>query len=89
MITAETLFVVHDQAAVHGLSEATLQILRKNWPDLHFTLCSEDDVPARLTPAVEGDGFNIYLVSDAQHCIAFTTEPEAATGLVLAAQSEE
>jgi hypothetical protein len=89
MITVETLFVVYDQVAVHGLSEATLQTLRKDWPDLHFTLCSDDDIPARLTPAVEGKDFNLYLVSNAQHCIAFTTEPEAATGLVLAAQSEE
>ena len=89
MITAETLVAVCDQAAVHGLSETTLQTLRKNWPDLHFTLCSDDDVPAMLKPAVEGEGFNLYLVSNAQHCIAFTTEPETATGLVLATQSEE
>jgi hypothetical protein len=89
MITAETLAAVCDQAAAQGLSEVTLQSLRQGWPDLHFTLCSDDDIPARLTPAVEGEGFNLYLVSNAQHCIAFTTEPEAATGLVLATQSEE
>lgn len=89
MITAETLAAVCDQAAVLGLSEATLQSLRQGWPDLHFTLCSDDDIPARLTPAVEARDFNLYLVSNAQHCIAFTTEPEAATGLVLATQSEE
>lgn len=89
MITAETLAAVCDQAAVQGLSEATLQSLRKTWSDLHFTLCSDDEIPARLTPAMESKDFNLYLVSNAQHCIAFTTEPEAATGLVLATQSEE
>jgi len=54
MITAETLLVVYGQTAVHGLSEATLRTLRRNWSDPHFTLCSDDDVPARLTPVVEG-----------------------------------
>lgn len=85
MIDAETLFVIYDQAAVHGLSEATLQTLRQDWPDFHFTLCSDDDVPARLAPAVEGEGFNLYLVSNAEHCVVFTAQPEAATGIVLAA----
>ncbi|MGA7178019.1 MAG: DUF6129 family protein [Thiobacillaceae bacterium] len=89
MITAETLLVVYNQAAVHGPSEAILQSLRKAWPDVHFTLCSDDDVPARLSPAVEGETFNIYLVSNAEHCVAFTNHLEAATGLVLATQSEE
>jgi hypothetical protein len=85
MITAETLFVVCDQAAVHGLTEETLQTLRKNWPDLHFTLCSEDDVPARLSPAIESENFNLYLVSNASHCVAFTSQLDAASGIVLAA----
>jgi hypothetical protein len=85
MITAETLAAVCDQAAVQGLSEATLQSLRKDWPDLHFTLCSDDDIPARLTPAVEARDFNLYLVSNAQHCVAFTSQLDAASGIVLAA----
>ncbi|MGO9446328.1 MAG: DUF6129 family protein [Thiobacillaceae bacterium] len=88
MITAEILAAVYDQASAQGPSEATLQSLRTGWPTLHFTLCSEDDVSARLAPAVEGRDFNLYLISNTQHCLAFTTLPEAATGLVLAIHSD-
>jgi hypothetical protein len=89
MISAETLAAVCARATGLGLSEATLHRLREDWPDLHFTLCSDDDIPARLTPAVEGRDFNLYLVSNAQHCVAFTAEPEAATGIVLAAAESD
>ncbi len=85
MITAEILAAVCDQAAVLGLSDATLQSLRKAWPDLHLTLCSDNDIPARLAPAVENRQFSLYLVSNAEHCVAFTSQLDAASGVVLAA----
>lgn len=88
-ITPEMLAVVYDQAAALGLSEATLATLRQAWPGVHFTLCGEDDVPARLTPALAGETFDIYLVSNAEHCVAFTSQWEAATGLVLAERGED
>lgn len=90
MITPETLSQVTVKVSeVGGLSETGLATLRQAWPDIHFTFCSEDDVPARLTPAAEGEGFAVYLVSGAQHCVGFTNHLEAATGLVLASVSEE
>lgn len=84
MITAETLAQVSAKVAEVGATEKGRDTLRQTWPDIHFTLCSEDDVPARLTPAATGDGFALYLVSGAQHCVGFTNHLEAATGLVLA-----
>lgn len=90
MITPETLAQVTKKTVeIGGPSEAGIATLRQTWPDIHFTYCSEDDVPARLTPVAEGEGFAVYLVSGAQHCVGFTNHLEAATGLVLASVSEE
>lgn len=89
MIAADTLAKVVAQVEAVGLGEATVTALRQAWPGVHFTWCSEDDIPARLSPTAEGKDFGIYLVSGAEHCVAFTDQLEAATGLVLAARSEE
>lgn len=88
-IAADTLAKVVAQVDAVGLAETTVTALRQAWPGVHFTWCSEDDIPARLKPAAEGAGYGVYLVSGAEHCVAFTDHLEAATGLVLAANSEE
>lgn len=83
------LNTVASRAAELDLSEANLAHLRREWPGIHFTFCDEDDVPARLSPFLEGQGFNLYLVNNADHCVAFTSQLEAATGIVLATVSED
>jgi hypothetical protein len=67
-----------------GLDEAAVASLRAAYPGLHFTLCDDEDVPARLVPAAERPGFNVYLVDAGEHCVKFTTEPAQASGLVFA-----
>jgi hypothetical protein len=89
MISADTLAKAVAQVDAVGLSEAVVLALRKAWPGVSFTYCSENDIPARLKPAAEGAGYAVYLVSGAEHCVAFTEHLEAATGLVLAANSDE
>lgn len=89
MISADILTKVVTYTEATGLTEATIADLRQAWPGVSFTYCSEDDIPARLKPVAEGDGFGVYLVSGAEHCVAFTDHLEAATGLVLAEQTED
>jgi hypothetical protein len=84
MIDTDLLTAVARRAGELMLNEASVAHLRREWPGIHFTLCSDDDVPARLSPAHEGDGFNLYLVSNATHCVGFTNQLEAASGIVLA-----
>ena len=67
-----------------GLDEAAVAALRSAYPELHFTVCDDDDVPARLAPVAERPGFNVYLVDAGEHCVKFTTEPAHASGLVFA-----
>ncbi len=89
MINAGVLDGTREFIKAHGLDETVIAELRRRWPGVSFTLCSEDDVPARLTAHLSGDGYDIYLVSGAEHCVAFTEHIEAATGLVLATLSED
>jgi uncharacterized Fe-S cluster-containing radical SAM superfamily protein len=84
MIAPDTLAKVTAEVEMVGLTEASVTALRQAWPGVHFTFCSEDDIPARLEPVTKGTGFGVYLVSGAEHCVAFTDHLETATGLVLA-----
>jgi hypothetical protein len=88
-LDADILSAVATRAAELELSEASVAHLRREWPGIHFTFCGEDDVPARLNPVFEGQGFNLYLVNNADHCVAFTSDLEIATGIVLATVSED
>lgn len=67
-----------------GLSEASVAAVRDAFPDLHFTYCSDDDVGVAHTPVHRTDSFNIYLIDGNEHCLRFTRDLDAATGLVLA-----
>lgn len=64
--------------------------LRKLFPAVHFTECSEDDVPAHVSPVADCGGYSLFLIQGASgHCIGFTTELHAATGIVVARKSGE
>lgn len=88
-IDADMFAAIAARTAELELSEASITHLRREWPGVHFTFCGEDDIPARLKPVLEGQGFNLYLVSNAEHCIAFTSQLEVATGIVLASVEPE
>jgi len=79
--------VLGDVAAVArtaGAGAALEGALRERWPALRFTVCSDDDVPARLAPALEDGGFNLYFIGGGEHCLALTADPAAAIGVVVA-----
>lgn len=84
MMDADLIEALADEVERRGLDERAMVELRKAHPGIHFTLCSDDDVPARLTAAAARGMFNIYLVNSAEHCAKFTTDPEQASGLVFA-----
>jgi len=70
------------------LNDTTLVVLKKTWPDLRFTLCNDDDMPARLPPALKREKFNLYLVNGSEHCLSLTDDPQQAIGVVLAEVDE-
>lgn len=90
MIVPETLDKIASSAAALGeLNEGSLATLKQSWPDLRFTLCSDDDMPARMSPALRRERFNLYLVSGSEHCLSLTEDPLQAIGVVLAAVDAE
>ena len=64
--------------------ESQLQILRETFPGIHFSVCSDDDVPPRLAPAAEGPVCRLYYVDSRSHCLSFAAEATGATGLLVA-----
>lgn len=89
MIAPETLSAVADSVGARALDDALLADLRSQFPGLHLTLCGDDDVPARLPPALERPGFNLYLVNGSEHCLSLTNDPDVAIGVVLAWVTED
>jgi len=65
------------------LSDGTISTLRDEFPDIHFTYCSDDDIQDTI-PAHEYGEFNLYFVDGNDHCLKFTSNIERATGIVIA-----
>ncbi len=63
--------------------------LRETFPGRHITVCSEDEIPARLTPAAENAVSEIYFVASGGHCVSLTNDADAATGIVVALRGED
>ncbi len=72
-----------------GLTAGSVAALREAFPDVHFTHCLDDDIGAGIDPFREANGFNLYLITGAEHCISFTHSQEGATGLVLAEVTDD
>ena len=90
MIATETLEQIADKAVLMGeLNEAAMASLKQTWPDLRFTFCSDDDMPARMPSALQRDSFKLYLVGGSEHCLSLTTDAEQAIGVVVACVDEE
>lgn len=85
MIVTATLEQIASAAdSMSELNDESLASLKKTWPDLRFTLCNDDDMPARLPPALKREKFNLYLVNGSEHCLSLTDDPANAIGVVLA-----
>lgn len=69
--------------AVDYLDEEAVNALRKTYEGVHFTYCSDDDI-SEVSPVVEHEGFNLYLVNGQNHCLSMTKNFDVATGVVVA-----
>jgi hypothetical protein len=83
MIATERLDQVRLIVEKAGLSDQTLMALREAFTDMHLTYCMDEDIGVG-EPIRREKGFNLYLVDGRGHCMQFTTDLSAATGIVLA-----
>ena len=88
MIQAETITRVKELLNEQGIDEGSVGALRGQFPDVHFTYCSDDDIHSGK-PVEETDQFSIYLVDSREHCLSLTMNPEIATGLVIAERYDD
>ncbi len=86
MITSEIIAQV-GQAVRENPAVASL---RTQFPDIHFTECWADDVNARFQPVLETDGYELYLISGSTgHCLEVTADFDGATGIIVAAKTDD
>ncbi len=84
MISQQQLDQVSDLISRGAVLETgSVDSLRGQFPDIHFTYCMDDDVYAAL-PVMQHERFNLYLVDSREHCLSLTQDREIATGIVVA-----
>lgn len=86
MITEALLADVLDRVAAQaGVSdERLLGNLREDFPGVHFSVCSDDDMPTRMSPAAQNAVCCLYYVSSGGRCLSLSADAESASGLVVA-----
>lgn len=91
MLSAELLEKVCG-ALAHGNAQAPdiAQQLKAVFPELHFSVCNDNDIPSRVRPVLEAEDFNLYGIhTGGGHCASLTPDAEAATGLVIALKDDD
>lgn len=84
MISSVQLQAVAERIDCAYLDDFLIAELRTEFTPLHFTYCSDDDVGGSVSPVLEHDRFNLYLIDAREHCLKLTNDTETATGLVVA-----
>ena len=86
MIADALLDDVLDRVAAQAdvADQLLLRNLRDEFPGVHFSVCSDDDMPARMSPAAQNTVCRLYYVNSGGHCLSLSTDAESASGLVVA-----
>ena len=82
-LSAEELAEIEALLEAPGADGRALADLRRRFPHLSLTRCDASDVDSD-EPFRTYARFDLYLVDGADHCWRLTSEPERATGLVVA-----
>ncbi|MES9946134.1 MAG: DUF6129 family protein [Candidatus Thiodiazotropha sp.] len=83
MINQSQIDQIGDQLLKVALDDTVVGGLRKDFPEIHFTYCMDDDVVS-AKPVHEAESFNLYLIDSRNHCLSFTQDLSVATGIVVA-----
>lgn len=82
-LTADALDQIRTLLEGEGSAAERIANLRKAFPGVSLTRCDASDMDTE-TPVLETPGFDVYLIDTSEHCARITTQPEAATGLIVA-----
>ncbi len=59
------------------------QTLRGQFPGLKVVVCNDDHIPPRVKPVSDNAVCHLYYMDTGEHCVKFTSEAEAASGIVV------
>lgn len=88
MIQEETVENIKALLCEKGVDDTVVGQLRVQWPKIHFTYCSDDDIH-NGKPVQVAEQFSLYLVDSSEHCLCLTNDFDTATGLVIAEHYDE
>jgi hypothetical protein len=57
--------------------------LRRRFPGVRITVCSDDDLPARLTAVRETAAARFFFIDAGEHCVKLSSDAETASGIVV------
>lgn len=86
MITAETtarVAAAFSALPARGDETAVERDLRAAFPDLRIVVCSDEQIPPRLNPALRGEGCALYYLDAGEHCVKLTDNRDVACGIVV------
>ncbi len=63
--------------------------LRQKFPGVRITVCSDDDIPARLEAAHETAVARFYYFDASEHCVKLSDDAESASGIVVGLIGED
>ncbi len=63
--------------------------LRQKFPGVRITVCSDDDIPARLEAAHETAVARFYYFDASEHCVKLSNDAESASGIVVGLIGED
>jgi hypothetical protein len=63
--------------------------LRRQFPGVRITVCSDDDIPARVPAVRETTAARFFYVDASQHCVKLSTDAESASGIVIGLLGED
>ena len=78
-ISAEVL----DRVVAAVTPDADEASLRRQFPELRITVCSDDDIPPRLSAARETPFARFYYYDASEHCVKLCDDAESASGIVV------
>jgi hypothetical protein len=84
-VTPEELKVIDEMLRAPNAETAAFPALRQRFPHLSWTRCDASDVAE--APVLTSGCFDLHLIDAQDHCVQVTSDPQRATGLVLARRS--
>jgi hypothetical protein len=83
-VTQEELLEIGTILSAPDAAANVVGQLRARFPHLSWTRCDASDVTE--TPLTTHGAFDLHLLDGHDHCVQITSDPQQATGLVLASR---